>query len=372
MSKSIGSTIVAVAHALLAASLLAANAQAQDKSIGDLQIWYDETPISIGTGKMVWKGKVSIPLIRDAAGKISGSGSYPASNVATAEGCTSTCKFTTAMSVAGTAQLGGTDLTITASATTAACRVQCPKGAAMASSQHQERYTDKVFLPFGATQPVKKTYAAGGPAQYYQLQQQCDAEPDVAGPIDVTINPAGGKWTVTRLTASTLADVRNRTPPNPQRFGYTSHDFKPSITPPLGKSKPARGGDGFCYWVPSVTLAFAPIEVAIPGIDYPDGSCESKAIAQHEEKHVKLYQGLLSKLSGDLRKAVQGSGLPRASAPLHVKRVADGEQLAQQKIDDVVATLQAKFVDQRVAGDARIDSAAEYSAVKAACPRGWR
>lgn len=350
---------------------MTAAAQAQDKPMGDLLIWYDETPISIGGGTMVWKGKAVLPLTRDASGKIKGSGSYPASYIAKAAGCTSTCKFTTAMSVAGNAQLGGSELTITASATTASCRVQCPGGGAMANSQHQESYVDKVFLPFGATQPVKQTYASGGPAQYYQLQQQCDAEPDPAGPIDVTVTPAAGKWAVTRLTTFSLADVRNRIPPNPQRFGYTSHNFKPAGTP-VGKSKPARGGDGFCYWVQSVTLDFAPIEVAIPGIDYREGSCEFKAIALHEDKHVKLYQGLLSKFSGELRKAVQTSGLPRASAPLHVKRVADGEQLAQQKLDTAIATLQEKYVDQRLAGDARIDSAAEYSAVKATCPRGWR
>ncbi len=339
--------------------------------MGDLLIWYDETPISIGGGKMVWKGKATLPLTRDASGKIKGSGSYPASYVAEAAGCTSTCKFTTAISVAGTAPIGGTDLTITAKDTTAQCQVKCPRGAAMASSQHQEGYSEKVFLPFGATQPVKKTSAAGGPAQYYQLKQQCDAEPDQAGPIAVTIKPGAGKWTSTMLSMLTLTDVRGKVPPNPQRYGYTSHDLKPEITF-VDKSKPARGGDGFCYWVESVALGFAPIEVAIPGIDYVGGSCEFKAISSHETKHVKLYEGLLTQLSGELQKAVQTSGLPRAAAPLHVKQVDAGRQLVRQKLDDTAAPIQAKWVGKKADGDARIDSAAEYKAVKATCPRGWR
>lgn len=351
--------------------LLAGPVAGAATSMGNLDIWYDETPVQMGPGSTSWKGKTSIPLSRDdKTGKIKGKGSFTYAFTGEGSGCTITCQATTAMSVAGKVVNAATALDVTAKSTTARCSVRCPRGGAMAMDQRNEGHTEKVTLPAGVTTPVRQA-VAGGPGLYYQMAQPCAAEPGQPDTVKATTTPAGGNWEVTWLRLSSLDDIRGRGQPSPNRFGYTAHNFNTKISI-VDKIKPARNGDGFCYWVESIDFAFEPIEVAIPGLNYAANSCELREVSKHEEKHVKAYKSLLSSYAKELSKMTLISGLPPPSAPIHIKTEGAGHEMTAKKTDEWVDRLHPEWLSKRDKRDAALDTPAEYSAVKAACPGGWR
>lgn len=333
--------------------------------LGNLDIWYDETPVQMGDGTTTWKGRASVPLTRDdKTGKITGKSTFVYSYTGEGSGCTLKCDATTGMSVVGKASLTTTDFEVTAQRTTANCSVRCPKGAAMAHQQADEAYTHRVSLPVGMTKPLRQVVVAGGPAIFFQMGQACPAESDKD--IAVTSTPGDGKWEVTWLKLSTLADIRQRNQQNNDRYGYTWHGLEAKLKV-VDKVRPAKTGGGFCYWVESVDFAFVPIEVALPGLTYAENSCEMRESQAHEEKHVSNYKSLLSGYSRDLSAKAMTSGLPPPSAPIHVKTQAAGHDLSVQKLQSWVDKLHPEWVDKRNERDAALHKKAEMERIKAAC-----
>jgi hypothetical protein len=348
----------AVWLALCSTSVTAATA------LGNLDIWYDETPVQMGDGTTTWRGRASVPLTRDdKTGKITGKSTFVYSYTGEGSGCTLKCDATTGMSVVGKASLTTTDFEVTAQRTTANCSVRCPKGAAMAHQQADEAYTHRVSLPVGMTKPLRQVVVAGGPAVFFQMGQACPAESDKD--IAVTATPGDGKWEVTWLRFSSLGGIRTQPPPNPKRYGYTKHDFATTLKV-VDKVKPAKGG-GFCYWVESIDFAFAPIEVALPGASYPDNSCEMRESQAHEEDHVKNYKGLLSSYALALKSKALTGGLPPPSAPIHIKTLAGGHDLSVQKLQGWIDQLHPEWVDKRIKRDAGLDKDSEMARIKASC-----
>lgn len=346
-------------------------AAAATRSLGELSIRYDPTPVAMGAGQMVWSGQTSVPLtLDDATGRIKGTAAFPFRNTAQAGVCTSVCNGTSKITITGTVSGDVYALRGTAPQTVTQCTVRCPKGGAVATKRTQGRQTLDVEVPIDGEQPVR-VQPAGGPGLFFQVVQPCPPDPAKADTFSFKTRPADSKWAVTRLTMLTLQDVRSAGQPNPRRFGYTSHAFHPELTV-TGSTAPTRSGGGVCFWVTDVAYAFEPIEVGLPGLDYGPQTCEFKAASQHEQKHVSLYKGLLSNLARDLSRATQTAGLPTAARPRRYKSKDAGESAARQKIERVTDAIFTAAVDARIARDRALDSDAEYAAVKAQCPGGWR
>lgn len=339
-------------------------------SVGDLEMWWDETPVQMGPGKTTWKGKVSIPMTRDdSTGKLQGSGNLPTTMHGEA-GCTIDCSYTNPISVIGSETPTARELQITSAGVNASCVITCPGASKQTMFQKQEAFTQKISLPLNSN-PVKNVPAAGGPAIFYKLAQACDPQTTQDKLLDVSITPGINKWDVTRMTLLTLDDIRREGAANPNRYGYTHHDLDSKRTI-NDKSISAKNGDGYCYWVESVNLAFDPITVGLPGGTYEETSCEFKTVAKHEEKHVTLYNRLLNSFAKEFSVSAQNFGIPTAFAPIRVSSQNEGHGQVVQKLDGLAQKLRSKWVDERIRQDALLDSDHERAAVKASCPGGWR
>lgn len=362
--------------ALLLVALLATDASGA-ASLGDLEIWWDETPVtmSVGTrsGKWVWKGKTGIPLqLDESKGSVSGAGAFKYTyQLSTSTGCGITCEATRAVTVKGRPGSGVLDLAVTHAATQARCTAQCKGKSVTMPGESRDAFTDQIKVSTAGGVPLRHASAANGPALFYRMAGPCDSDP--GGPlVKVDVVPGANKWEVTRLETATLADVRGKGAPNPVRFGYTAHAFSPAVDL-IDKTKPARGGDGMCYWVESVRVRFAPIETMVPGIDYPPNrSCEFGAIKRHEELHVGDFKSLLNQASGEVTRVLQASALPRASAPMLVKQRAEGRAAADRIVEGTVAPLQDRWLQRRDQSIAARDRKDLVERVKAECPGGWR
>ncbi|WKJ91461.1 hypothetical protein QZJ86_04830 [Methylomonas montana] len=337
-------------------------------SVGDLEMWWDETPVQMGPGKTTWKGKVSIPMTRDdSTGKLQGSGTLPTTMHGEA-GCTIDCSYTNPISIVGIETPIARELQIASAGVNASCVIKCPGLSKQTMFQKQEAFTQKVSLPLNSN-PVRSA-PAGGPGIFYKLAQACDPQTTQDKLLDVSITPGINKWDVTRMPFLTLDGIRREGAANPNRYGYTHHDFDSKRTI-NDKSIRAKNGDGYCYWVESVNLAFDPITVGLPGVTYPDTNCEFKAVAKHEEKHVTLYKSLLNSFAREFSVSAQSFGIPTAFAPIHVSSQSEGHDQVVQKLDGLAQKLRSKWVDERIRQDALLDSDREYAAVKASCPGGW-
>lgn len=344
----------------------------------DFEIRYDETPFSLAGGTMIWRGKAVVPLTRDTETQdIKGSGTFPFTYEARASGCVSMCTASVSMRVAGKAGIGLIDLSVIDDATEASCKVTCPGGGAFAHKEHRDVYTDKVKMDPASPDPMTRKFSSPGPTLYYTLLADCPAQPDVMGPIPVSVKPGAGAWAVQTLTTFTVADVRAAAPANSKRYGFTTSPFKGLVdrikdtVEPKIKTRKSRGSE-VCYWVERVDQTMDPIQVWLPGLNWGATSCEYKAIDAHEKKHVADAKSLLGGYSRDWVKAIQQANLPRASKPAKAASADAARAAVLARIEAVSQPVISTWVDKYAASLGRIDSDAEYARVKGLCPSGWR
>ena len=337
----------------------------------DFEIRYDEKPFSMEGGTMTWRGKAVIPLTRDTNTQaIKGTGKFPFSYEARVAGCIAKCTASVSMSIDGKAGIDLVDLSVTDKATSASCVATCPGGVRQAYNEHRDVYTDKVRINPSSPDPLPRKVATPGPTLYYTLLQDCAPQRDTPGPIDVSVKPGTGAWAVEIMPNLTLDDIRSRVPPNPKRLALTVHSFS-GKTDAVIKTMPAKNGQ-VCYWVEKVSQTMDPIQVWIPGINWPQGNCEYKAIDTHEQKHVTDARLKLSDFSRDWIKAVQTAGLPRAGKPAKAASAEAARAATMTRIEELTAPLVSTWKDKFNASRARIDTDAEYAHVFGQCPRGWR
>lgn len=352
---------------------VAAATRAQSVPFGELEVRYDETPMSMGGGRFAWKGVTRIPLTRDDDGNVTGSGTLPFDHRMSAGPCTGTGKGTRALTVKGKRDLLRLELDVTAGAAAVSLTLVCPQiGSRSSRKQVAQPQVDHVVLPLPSTKPVRSVGAAGGPGIFYRFETSC--EPAASGDVllPVTTRPMPSAWATTVPTTlnQTIDDIRSRPFAKSNTLALTHHEFDPKKTL-ADRSKPAAGG-GVCYWVEKVELDFVPIEMVLPTFTWSETTCEARATLEHEKKHVADLQGLLRDFSGELIRGIQGAGLPVAQRPRRVDSAAEGRAAALQRIEEIVEPARAKAFERRVAKAAVQDTPAEYARVLGQCPRGWQ
>ena len=81
---------------------------------------------------------------------------------------------------------------------------------------------------------------------------------------------------------------------------------------------------------------------------------------------------LLGDFARDVTKAVQTGGLPQADNPIRVDSAEQGRARVRERIAQLMDTIRARYMELRAQRVAAVDTPAEYAAVQAKCPGGWR
>lgn len=357
---------------------LVAPAYAEDVPLGDLEIWHDEVPIKTPEGSSTWVvGKTVIPLKWDAvSGVVSGSGpdrytiksQYSAKSVK----CLSSAVASRNLTVKGKSALGSLDVEISSTSSSGTIEVNCAGIPLRQPFSAPNPGIAHVVIALSSTQPVKMA-SSFGPGVFVQFKGGCDLAQPTSALLPVTTQPAASSWhglTPQRLTTLTLDDIRKQPWASANAVGLTRPHLQTKHTL-KDNSKPGRGG-GTCYWVEKVEFIFDPIEVLIPGLNWGQGTCEFKAIDEHEQKHVRTFNTMLGEYSRELVKVVQTGGLPQADRPSRVNSAAEGRVAAEKRIADLADPLRDKYLKRREQLAQQIDTDTEYRSVHDKCRAGWR
>jgi hypothetical protein len=120
-------------------------------------------------------------------------------------------------------------------------------------------------------------------------------------------------------------------------------------------SRPAALRQGFCLWVNSIQVDFAPVEILLAS-KYPAGSCEYNVIREHEMLHYQDLQTLFRRYQALVTAALPQAGLPTVERPIFVGSVMDGtDQIKirlQSALQPIYALMEKALLEDTAARDA--------------------
>jgi hypothetical protein len=156
------------------------------------------------------------------------------------------------------------------------------------------------------------------------------------------------------------ADGRNRT------VGLTTLKAMSSLE---GASTLVKRGDGFCVYLTSVQVDFGweDMQVYVPS-DYREGSCEYRAVLDHENEHVAIIRAALKEFAPRARARIE-SALAQTK-PILVRGQNGSTEQALAPLHVQLSTLLKDFDALHAARSARIDHPSNYAAVTAMC-KNW-
>ncbi|MCC6914577.1 MAG: hypothetical protein IT566_12830 [Rhodospirillaceae bacterium] len=131
----------------------------------------------------------------------------------------------------------------------------------------------------------------------------------------------------------------------------------------------APQGSGFCVHLTSVKIDFGwdSMDVYVPA-EFPEGSCEYRAVRDHENQHVSIFRTSLAEFAPRARARIEAV-LARAK-PFPVRSEKAAAQTALAPVNAELAALQKEFNALHGARNARIDTPSNYAAVTALC-KNW-
>jgi hypothetical protein len=139
----------------------------------------------------------------------------------------------------------------------------------------------------------------------------------------------------------------------------------------LVNSETTRGRT--CVWFDEVTVDMAPrsVQIFVPR-EYPDDSCEYRAILAHEREHERVHAERLTEAAARVEAALTAARwLPARGNPLEAADRASAEAALNEKIRKVVAPVYASYKEELSAAQAELDRPDLYQWVSKRCA-GWK
>lgn len=136
-----------------------------------------------------------------------------------------------------------------------------------------------------------------------------------------------------------------------------------------GASTLVKRGDGFCVYLTSVQVDFGweDMQVYVPS-DYQRGSCEYRAVLDHENEHVAIIRATLKEFAPRARARIE-SALAQTK-PILVRGRNGSTEQALAPLQAQLSMLLKDFDALHSARSARIDHPSNYAAVTAMC-KNW-
>lgn len=131
----------------------------------------------------------------------------------------------------------------------------------------------------------------------------------------------------------------------------------------------ASRGDTMCAYLTSVDVNFGweRMDVYIPS-EFPEGSCEYRAVLDHENQHVAIIKSALAEFAPRARAQVEA--VLAQTKPLATRNPNRATETALAPVRAKLTALLREFNDIHSARSARIDTPTNYAAVTAMC-KNW-
>lgn len=136
-----------------------------------------------------------------------------------------------------------------------------------------------------------------------------------------------------------------------------------------GGSTLVKRGAAYCSYLTSVEIEFGwdRMQVYVPS-EYPQGSCEYRAVIDHENQHVSIYRSALKEFAPRARARIEAV-LARAR-PTVARDQNGGMDAALAPVSAELSALLKEFINTHAARHQQIDTPSNYAAVTALC-KNW-
>lgn len=128
-------------------------------------------------------------------------------------------------------------------------------------------------------------------------------------------------------------------------------------------------GDGFCVHLTSVDIEFGwdRMDIYVPS-EFPEGSCEYRAVRDHENQHAAIFRSVLAEFAPRARARVEA--VLARTKPFAARNGNGAAQRALVPVNAELAKLRDEFNALHGARNGRIDTPSNYAAVTALC-KNW-
>ncbi|PIR18502.1 MAG: hypothetical protein COV48_07175 [Elusimicrobia bacterium CG11_big_fil_rev_8_21_14_0_20_64_6] len=128
-----------------------------------------------------------------------------------------------------------------------------------------------------------------------------------------------------------------------------------------------------CVWFDQINVDLTPasIQIFVPR-EYPDVSCESMAILEHEREHERVHRERLARAAREIKNALTAAKwLPARGNPLEIEDRAAAEAALDARIRKVVTPVYDQYKFDLAAAQKDLDRPELYRWVSTRC-RGWK
>ncbi len=127
-------------------------------------------------------------------------------------------------------------------------------------------------------------------------------------------------------------------------------------------------GDRFCFWITGfdVNLRYRRVDVFVAR-EYPPGSCQYKAILEHEEEHVRVSRQNLEEFAPRIRRALTSLLIPTGQQPAKVVSAAAARHNVKSISDELLQPVYKEMMASLVQAQKEVDSPEEYARVQRRC-----
>ncbi len=126
-----------------------------------------------------------------------------------------------------------------------------------------------------------------------------------------------------------------------------------------------------CVHLDSVTIIVHSDPVIYVASEYAKGSCEQRAIVDHEKKHVEIDRAIVNEFAGRLENKIRihlrNTGY--VFGPYPTAGLSARQRSIQDGIDQIVKDETKKMTDARQKAQQAIDNAQEYERVRLVCAK---
>lgn len=130
-------------------------------------------------------------------------------------------------------------------------------------------------------------------------------------------------------------------------------------------------GNRFCFWITGfdVKLRYRRVDVFVAK-EYPLGSCQYKAILEHEEEHVRVSRQNLEEFAPRIRRALTSLLIPTGQQPAKVVSADAARKNVKTISDELLQPVYKEMMAALVRAQKGVDTPEEYARVQRKC-RHW-
>jgi hypothetical protein len=130
-------------------------------------------------------------------------------------------------------------------------------------------------------------------------------------------------------------------------------------------------GEEACLYIQEISGTFYAHPQVHVASNFKRGSCEYRAVLNHESKHIAVFKSAYHQNATKLRSIFRNMAMKyKVTGPIHVSELESAKLRIEREIEDRIRELNDKLMNDLAERQSRIDTPKEYDRVARKC-RNW-